>query len=239
MSNTLYRMYGDGANPIYIGITGDPGRRIKEHSKDKRWWSQVKTIQLEHYPTRRDLETAELEAIELEKPAYNKVGKSGVKRKGFRWLGVVEYQTSAGSRFEAFFRVEKFAAYQWKSGELRDENGNEFDYRWKSRAFPTLAGAIRWRRGQLRDLGLSENPQPPLGLWFGIHPDKLSGKTFVARVVSVRPEDKLYTIRLHCDEAGRVEQPVCVFEHLITAGRLFVSRDCYQRSIENGDWVNN
>lgn len=71
--HVLYRIYGQEKELLYVGVTCGPRRRMKEHSADKGWWSDVADIELEHFESREKLEAAEAAAIEKEKPRHNKI----------------------------------------------------------------------------------------------------------------------------------------------------------------------
>lgn len=67
----LYRMFDQNGDLIYVGITCNPPARIKQHSKEKEWFSEVTHITLEPFRTRHELEEAEKHAIRTERPKYN------------------------------------------------------------------------------------------------------------------------------------------------------------------------
>lgn len=73
---TLYRLFDQHGRLLYVGISGNPGRRFSQHAGDKHWWGDVADVKLVHYRTRAEAEDAELYAIRSEHPAYNIVGKS-------------------------------------------------------------------------------------------------------------------------------------------------------------------
>lgn len=64
-------MFDQNGDLIYVGITCNPPARIKQHSKDKEWFSEVTNITLESFRTRHELEEAEKQAIRTERPKYN------------------------------------------------------------------------------------------------------------------------------------------------------------------------
>lgn len=76
---TLYRFYDDIGTLLYVGITDRGPRRWREHMRDKDWWDQVATVRLESFDSRKDAETAELEAIRAEEPLFNIQGASGYR----------------------------------------------------------------------------------------------------------------------------------------------------------------
>lgn len=70
-TTALYRAFDADDHLLYVGISGNLGRRMSEHSKDKWWWSNVSYIKVEHFKWRADAEEAEIWAIRTEYPAYN------------------------------------------------------------------------------------------------------------------------------------------------------------------------
>lgn len=71
---TLYRLYDADTDLLYVGISGNPGRRFDQHAKGptgKRWWSEVATGTMEHFATREEAAAAEVAAIQGECPRYN------------------------------------------------------------------------------------------------------------------------------------------------------------------------
>jgi GIY-YIG catalytic domain. len=69
--HALYRFYGAGGTLLYIGITNEIPRRLKDHSRNKPWWLGVTNIKVEHYPNRQSVLEAERRAIIAERPLYN------------------------------------------------------------------------------------------------------------------------------------------------------------------------
>jgi hypothetical protein len=75
----LYRYYDSDGNLLYLGISLNAAKRASEHRKDKQWWNEVATIQIEHLPTGDRARVLEIEAdlIKAEKPKYNVVHNYG------------------------------------------------------------------------------------------------------------------------------------------------------------------
>jgi hypothetical protein len=73
VSFSLYRCYSASGELLYIGITRSPGRRMRQHSREKPWWPEVAVMKWEHYPSSAELEDAERKAIQHERPKYNVV----------------------------------------------------------------------------------------------------------------------------------------------------------------------
>lgn len=73
---TLYRLYDEGGDLLYVGISTRPLQRVREHSKGQTWWTEVASQTFQHYPTRTEAAAAELAAIKSENPKHNIVGRS-------------------------------------------------------------------------------------------------------------------------------------------------------------------
>jgi hypothetical protein len=108
-ATTLYRFYGyasvgSGKHPtdlvpdvlLYVGITGNPGRRFQDHAKTKGWFSDVTHATIEHFRNRQEAEAAERVAIIEERPKYN-VTHSGKQRRAsevFHERGAIQWGDS-------------------------------------------------------------------------------------------------------------------------------------------------
>lgn len=68
----LYRFYADDGGLLYVGITGDLSRRLRQHEKNKEWWVSIARIEAAVYPSRMEAAFAEHDAIETENPRFNK-----------------------------------------------------------------------------------------------------------------------------------------------------------------------
>lgn len=71
MSHFLYKMHSHGGSIIYVGITSDVKRRLKQHA-EKFWFGEVAWVETAQFETRAELEAAERELIASLKPKYNK-----------------------------------------------------------------------------------------------------------------------------------------------------------------------
>ena len=71
----VYRCLGADGKPLYIGTTGQFGRRIGEHAQ-KIWFLEVRQITLEWFPDEGAALEAERVAIEAEQPKYNVAHKA-------------------------------------------------------------------------------------------------------------------------------------------------------------------
>ena len=70
--HALYRFRNSAGRVIYIGITNNPERRFAQHAESKPWWDEVVTREICFYPSRITLAAAEVQAIQRERPLYNK-----------------------------------------------------------------------------------------------------------------------------------------------------------------------
>jgi predicted GIY-YIG superfamily endonuclease len=66
----VYRCYTDQGQLLYVGETGDLGKRLADHAK-KLWFVQVRGITLEWYADELEALKAERRAIHVEHPKYN------------------------------------------------------------------------------------------------------------------------------------------------------------------------
>lgn len=71
---TLYRLFDQAGDLLYVGISTRPLQRVREHSKGQTWWTEVASQTFEHHPTRSEAARAELAAIRTENPRHNIVG---------------------------------------------------------------------------------------------------------------------------------------------------------------------
>ena len=68
---TLYSIYDENNQPLYIGKSMHGNQRIKNHAREKEWWPEVKLIVVEHFHCGERLAFAEELAIRRETPKYN------------------------------------------------------------------------------------------------------------------------------------------------------------------------
>ena len=66
----VYRCYSDGGELLYVGESGELGKRLASHAQ-KVWFTQVRGITLEWYTDELDALNAERRAINVEHPKYN------------------------------------------------------------------------------------------------------------------------------------------------------------------------
>jgi hypothetical protein len=77
--HVVYRMFAapgipvtkPGTNLLYVGMSGDPTRRINQHAATKNWFPHVRTIVFSEYQTRAAAAVAEATIIWAEMPAEN------------------------------------------------------------------------------------------------------------------------------------------------------------------------
>jgi predicted GIY-YIG superfamily endonuclease len=67
----LYRFYDKAGGLLYIGISNSVPRRFDQHEDTKPWYTQVRDVKVEHYPSRPAALAAEEKAIKTECPKYN------------------------------------------------------------------------------------------------------------------------------------------------------------------------
>lgn len=67
----LYRMFGADEELLYVGISLNAVARAAQHRVDKAWWLNVARIEVEGYPDREAVLTAEKLAIKTEQPTWN------------------------------------------------------------------------------------------------------------------------------------------------------------------------
>ena len=70
----LYRLYDSTEALLYVGVTGDPRRRFRQHERDKPWWPQVATRDIEWFPDKRSALDTERDTVRNDAPRYNQRG---------------------------------------------------------------------------------------------------------------------------------------------------------------------
>lgn len=68
---SVYRYYDRDGLLLYVGITGRGTARNAEHNKTKDWWQFVVRQNVDHYRTREEAHTREVELIEDHTPPFN------------------------------------------------------------------------------------------------------------------------------------------------------------------------
>lgn len=89
MSACVYRVYDEAGELLYVGASVNVSRRLTYHQRGaavgNRWWGPaVKTITLEHFPSRAEALAAETQAIATERPRFNVKADGGKDREELR-----------------------------------------------------------------------------------------------------------------------------------------------------------
>ena len=71
MNQILYRFWNSADELLYVGITMNLPDRWKKHNREKSWSDEVAKITMERFRTRAEVEQAEIDAIQSERPRYN------------------------------------------------------------------------------------------------------------------------------------------------------------------------
>jgi len=74
---TLYRIYGERGSLLYVGMTDEYERRMRNHS-EKWWWREVRRIDTTDFKSRAEAKAAETRAIKSERPLYNRAENTEV-----------------------------------------------------------------------------------------------------------------------------------------------------------------
>lgn len=75
--NTVYRMFDENDELLYVGITANLPGRLAQHRAEKPWWTLVARIELRHLDSRREALDSERYLIVTEKPLWNVVHRDG------------------------------------------------------------------------------------------------------------------------------------------------------------------
>jgi excinuclease UvrABC nuclease subunit len=67
----LYEAYDAFGNLLYVGITNDLKRRLKEHRFSAKWWTQQTEIKHTLYPSRYEAKEQESRVIADRSPGFN------------------------------------------------------------------------------------------------------------------------------------------------------------------------
>jgi hypothetical protein len=81
VTTTLYRLYADNGELLYVGLSMYPPARFKRHEAERPWWSAVASIRLEPFSDPVAAAEAEREAIRLEFPLHNVNGSPTERQK--------------------------------------------------------------------------------------------------------------------------------------------------------------
>jgi predicted GIY-YIG superfamily endonuclease len=67
----LYRLFDARGALLYVGVTGDPTRRFRDHRTKKDWWQEVARHSVEWFESEWRALQAEVQAIATEAPRHN------------------------------------------------------------------------------------------------------------------------------------------------------------------------
>lgn len=71
----LYRMFDKDGRLLYVGISRSAVARFAQHGRQQTWIMEVARVEIETREcTRQEILAAELQAIRVERPIYNKAG---------------------------------------------------------------------------------------------------------------------------------------------------------------------
>lgn len=71
MKTILYRYFDSEGQLLYVGITGNQLKRQSQHRRTAVWFDQIASAKFQHFDTREAAFSAEVEAIQQEKPIFN------------------------------------------------------------------------------------------------------------------------------------------------------------------------
>ena len=77
----LYRHFDADGVLLYVGISFNALKRTSEHMKCSPWAGDIKRIEIDEFATRKSAMIAETDAIQAEKPLYNKQKTKPLKKK--------------------------------------------------------------------------------------------------------------------------------------------------------------
>lgn len=114
---TLYRLFDQKHQLLYVGIAWNPGERFKQHRHGKPWWSEVASAELAHYPSRALAMDAEVAAIKSEQPRHNVVHNRAADRQWRRHESCALGVSESGSQSDEFSYEHLRSGFQ-KQGQL-------------------------------------------------------------------------------------------------------------------------
>jgi predicted GIY-YIG superfamily endonuclease len=85
----VYRIRGEGAELLYIGMTNNLVVRWNSHAAIQSWWDEVRSLTIEWYDTRQEAADVEKSAILAEQPKYNVTYLRSARAPGRRKTGAV------------------------------------------------------------------------------------------------------------------------------------------------------
>jgi predicted GIY-YIG superfamily endonuclease len=72
----LYRLYRKDGTLLYVGITKDWNKRVKQHRQQQPWWHEVDAVFKQLFLNRASAKAAESAAIRTENPLHNKAERN-------------------------------------------------------------------------------------------------------------------------------------------------------------------
>ncbi len=72
---SLYRHFDKDGALLYVGVSFNPFVRSQGHSNGSVWFERISRIEIEQFETRDAALDAEFNAIQKERPLYNKAGQ--------------------------------------------------------------------------------------------------------------------------------------------------------------------
>lgn len=131
---TLYRLYNKHGVLLYVGISGNPGRRFSQHAEDKLWWGDVADVKLTHFGTRQGAEIAERQAIQSEHPIHN-IRHSTRETQAPILTGKCEFTTRwhPGPEWEVHLTLFSYLAYESCVDDLDEESGAQQFWYWANK----------------------------------------------------------------------------------------------------------
>lgn len=70
----VYLLYDEDGALLYVGISLTVAQRMGQHRGSKSWWSDVRRIEVDHFPNRAEALEAEAELIDEWRPPHNHTG---------------------------------------------------------------------------------------------------------------------------------------------------------------------
>lgn len=67
----LYRHYDKDGTLLYVGVSGNPDKRLKQHRYASRWSELIEKMEIQKFASLKDALEAEKKAIIDERPLYN------------------------------------------------------------------------------------------------------------------------------------------------------------------------
>ena len=104
----LYRHFDAAGVLLYVGISLSTVHRLSQHRDDSHWFDQIKRVEIEHFPTRKQAEIAEQVAILTEAPLHNIRQNESVLRREYDLAD--SYKAAVDSRHLLRSRLDEFDA---------------------------------------------------------------------------------------------------------------------------------